>query len=189
MGWTNSHLHNFTIGDHLYGTHIDDYPEDELDESEYRARGSSRRVRGCPEAISEGGATDRSCTGTSGRRKPGQFAAGAKRTLCRPASDASRPNVLRPLADGLAHPTTDRTTRGVERGATRSARVAGGKLTAPSPGISPPPEPSGPAIVEISHRRGHGGRGLRVAADPHDCRSDGAGARFGLRACRGAGVA
>ena len=35
MGWTNSHLHSFTIDGKLYGTHIDDYPEDELDESEY----------------------------------------------------------------------------------------------------------------------------------------------------------
>jgi Plasmid pRiA4b ORF-3-like protein len=47
MGWTNSHLHNFTIGDRLYGTHIDDYPEEELDENEYTVlaalRGGVRR--------------------------------------------------------------------------------------------------------------------------------------------------
>jgi len=35
MGWTNSHLHSFTIGDHLYGMQYDDYPEDELDETEH----------------------------------------------------------------------------------------------------------------------------------------------------------
>lgn len=33
FGWENCHLHDFTIGDGRYGTHIDDdYPEDELDE-------------------------------------------------------------------------------------------------------------------------------------------------------------
>jgi len=32
MGWTNSHLHSFTIGDELYGMHADDYDEDEIDE-------------------------------------------------------------------------------------------------------------------------------------------------------------
>jgi len=35
MGWTDSHLHNFTIGDQLYGMQFDDYPEEELDETEY----------------------------------------------------------------------------------------------------------------------------------------------------------
>ena len=47
MGWTNSHLHSFSIDGKLYGTHIDDYPEDELDETEYTVsfalRGSLRR--------------------------------------------------------------------------------------------------------------------------------------------------
>lgn len=32
MGWTNSHLHSFTIGGDRYGMHFDDYPEDEIDE-------------------------------------------------------------------------------------------------------------------------------------------------------------
>ena len=35
MGWTNSHLHSFTIDGKLYGMQFDDYPEDELDETEY----------------------------------------------------------------------------------------------------------------------------------------------------------
>jgi hypothetical protein len=47
MGWTNSHLHSFTIDGKLYGTHFDDYPEDELDEAEltvsFALRGSVRR--------------------------------------------------------------------------------------------------------------------------------------------------
>ena len=34
MGWTNSHLHSFTIGGERYGMHFDDYPEDEIDENE-----------------------------------------------------------------------------------------------------------------------------------------------------------
>ncbi len=34
MGWTNSHLHSFTIDAKLYGSHFDDYPEEELDEAE-----------------------------------------------------------------------------------------------------------------------------------------------------------
>jgi hypothetical protein len=32
MGWTNSHLHSFSIGKLSYGMHADDYPEDEIDE-------------------------------------------------------------------------------------------------------------------------------------------------------------
>ena len=32
MGWTNSHLHSFTIGDERYGMHYDEYPEGEIDE-------------------------------------------------------------------------------------------------------------------------------------------------------------
>ena len=33
MGWTDSHLHMFRIGDAMYGTQLDDYPPDELDET------------------------------------------------------------------------------------------------------------------------------------------------------------
>jgi hypothetical protein len=47
MGWTDSHLHSFTIGDHLYGMQVEDYPEDELDETEHTVfvalRGGLRR--------------------------------------------------------------------------------------------------------------------------------------------------
>lgn len=46
MGWTNSHLHSFTIGDQLYGMNFDDYPEDEIDEKKVtvlRAIGGHRR--------------------------------------------------------------------------------------------------------------------------------------------------
>ena len=34
MGWTDSHLHQFVIGEAAYGRHADDHPEDELDENE-----------------------------------------------------------------------------------------------------------------------------------------------------------
>jgi hypothetical protein len=34
MGWTDSHLHAFTVGDQRYGMHFDDYPEDEIDEND-----------------------------------------------------------------------------------------------------------------------------------------------------------
>lgn len=46
MGWTNSHLHSFTIEGQLFGMHFDDYPEDEIDEKEVtvlRAIGEHRR--------------------------------------------------------------------------------------------------------------------------------------------------
>jgi len=33
MGWTDSHLHCFRIGDELYGMQFDDYPEGEIDET------------------------------------------------------------------------------------------------------------------------------------------------------------
>ena len=33
MGWQNSHLHQFEVGDSVYGMHADDYPEEEIDES------------------------------------------------------------------------------------------------------------------------------------------------------------
>jgi hypothetical protein len=32
MGWTNSHLHAFTVGEKRYGMCFDDYSEDEIDE-------------------------------------------------------------------------------------------------------------------------------------------------------------
>lgn len=32
MGWTNSHLHAFQVGQHRYGMHYDEYPDDEIDE-------------------------------------------------------------------------------------------------------------------------------------------------------------
>jgi hypothetical protein len=46
MGWTDSHLHAFTVGDKCYGMHFDDYPEDEIDETEVtvqKAVGGHRR--------------------------------------------------------------------------------------------------------------------------------------------------
>lgn len=33
MGWTNSHLHCFTVGEDRYGMQFDDFPEGEIDES------------------------------------------------------------------------------------------------------------------------------------------------------------
>jgi hypothetical protein len=32
MGWSNSHLHAFTVGEARYGMHADDYPDEEIDE-------------------------------------------------------------------------------------------------------------------------------------------------------------
>jgi len=32
MGWSNSHLHAFTVDETRYGMHLDDYPEGEIDE-------------------------------------------------------------------------------------------------------------------------------------------------------------
>ena len=33
MGWTNSHLHCFTVGEDRYGMKLDEYPDGEIDES------------------------------------------------------------------------------------------------------------------------------------------------------------
>jgi hypothetical protein len=47
MGWTNSHLHSFMIGDQLYGMHVEEWPDEELDEKDYTVyvalRGGVRR--------------------------------------------------------------------------------------------------------------------------------------------------
>jgi hypothetical protein len=47
MGWTNSHLHQFWIEDHLYGMHVEDWSDDELDERDFTVsmalRGGVRR--------------------------------------------------------------------------------------------------------------------------------------------------
>ncbi len=47
MGWTNSHLHQFTIDGATYGMHFEDWPDDELDEKDYTVsfalRGGVRR--------------------------------------------------------------------------------------------------------------------------------------------------
>jgi hypothetical protein len=32
MGWNNSHLHQFRIGDELFGMHVEDWPDEEIDE-------------------------------------------------------------------------------------------------------------------------------------------------------------
>jgi len=45
MGWTDSHLHQFRVDGSLYGTQIDDYPEDELDEASLTVIGALRAVR------------------------------------------------------------------------------------------------------------------------------------------------
>jgi hypothetical protein len=47
MGWNNSHLHVFLVGELSHGMHADDYPEDEIDETEvtiHSALLSQRRV-------------------------------------------------------------------------------------------------------------------------------------------------
>lgn len=40
MGWTNAHLHNFTIGDQRYGPHFDDFGEHEIDEKTVTVAGA-----------------------------------------------------------------------------------------------------------------------------------------------------
>ena len=48
MGWTDSHLHAFTIGEKRYGMHLDDFAEGELDEKKFtvlKAIGKERRFR------------------------------------------------------------------------------------------------------------------------------------------------
>jgi Plasmid pRiA4b ORF-3-like protein len=45
MGWTDSHLHDFRIGDKAYGTQIDDYPDDELSESDVTVLAAVRGQR------------------------------------------------------------------------------------------------------------------------------------------------
>lgn len=48
MGWTDSHLHSFTIGGHRYGMHVDDFDVAELDEQKFTvasAIGDERRFR------------------------------------------------------------------------------------------------------------------------------------------------
>jgi hypothetical protein len=42
MGWTNSHLHAFTIGDERFGMCFDDFPEGEIDETEVTMIGAVR---------------------------------------------------------------------------------------------------------------------------------------------------
>ena len=48
MGWTDSHLHAFTIGTKRYGMHLDEFSQGELDEKKFtlsRAIGDERRFR------------------------------------------------------------------------------------------------------------------------------------------------
>lgn len=44
MGWEDSHLHAWTIGDERYGMQFDDYPDGELDEAAYTVVGTVGRV-------------------------------------------------------------------------------------------------------------------------------------------------
>ena len=34
MGWTNSHLHAFRVGDKQFGMHVDEWPEGEIDDKD-----------------------------------------------------------------------------------------------------------------------------------------------------------
>ena len=43
MGWTNSHLHQFRIGHALYGTHFDEWPDEELHEVEFKLTDVAQR--------------------------------------------------------------------------------------------------------------------------------------------------
>ena len=43
VGWTNSHLHQFRIGNALYGTHFDDWPDEELHEVEFKLADVAQR--------------------------------------------------------------------------------------------------------------------------------------------------
>jgi hypothetical protein len=45
MGWTDSHLHQFRVDGTLYGMQIDDYPEEELDETAFTVIGALGKVR------------------------------------------------------------------------------------------------------------------------------------------------
>jgi len=45
MGWTNSHLHSFRIGDTVYGMQFDDYPPGEKDEKSVTVVGALRDQR------------------------------------------------------------------------------------------------------------------------------------------------
>src|SRR4051794_28962314 len=40
MGWTNSHLHAFTMGDERFGVCFDDFPEGEIDDKEVTLTGA-----------------------------------------------------------------------------------------------------------------------------------------------------
>ena len=63
MGWTDSHLHGFTIGDQRYGMHFDDYPEGEIDETEVsllKAVGEHRRFPTSTTSVIRGNTTSSS---------------------------------------------------------------------------------------------------------------------------------
>ena len=45
MGWTDSHLHQFRVDGAVYGSQLDDYPEDELDETAFTVIGAVGKVR------------------------------------------------------------------------------------------------------------------------------------------------
>jgi Plasmid pRiA4b ORF-3-like protein len=45
MGWTNSHLHTFVVGDTRYGPCFDDYPEGEVDEQTVTVLQAIREVQ------------------------------------------------------------------------------------------------------------------------------------------------
>lgn len=45
MGWTDSHLHSFQVGDDLYGMQFDDYPPEEIDEKSVTVIGAVKGQR------------------------------------------------------------------------------------------------------------------------------------------------
>jgi hypothetical protein len=45
MGWSNSHLHAFRVGEKRYGMNYDDYPDEEIDEKSVTVLQALRDVR------------------------------------------------------------------------------------------------------------------------------------------------
>lgn len=85
MGWTNSHLHSFAIGDALYGMQLDDYPEEEIDEQEVTVLQALQDQRRFVYDYDFGDSWTHAVIGQTQRRR------GAHRPPCPPRLGGDRP--------------------------------------------------------------------------------------------------
>jgi hypothetical protein len=143
MGWEDRHLHSFHVGDALFGSQFDDYPDDELDEKSItvvRAVGGQRRFA---YEYDFGDSCGHEVVVEASWRMPGGLEArgvrGRPETRARPRTAAAR-RAMRTCSRRPRIPNTRTTTTSAAGWSVRAGRVRprGGQRPAATGALSSP---------------------------------------------------